>query len=66
MQDLSVMPLVAGVHTRISHSALPDSPVVPDRPPGRLRLHLAGALFRLAAHLDGGRHPPPGYRWRDA
>ena len=53
MQDLSVMPLACGLHTRVSHSALPDSPVVPDRRPGRLRRRSAGALRRLAARLDG-------------
>ena len=53
MQDLIVMPLVSGVHTRVSHSALPASPVVPDRSPGRLRLLTAGALHRLAARFDG-------------
>jgi hypothetical protein len=66
MQDLVVMPLVCGVHTRVSHSALPDSPVVPDRPPSRLRLLTAGALYRLAARLDGGQLPQLDYRWRDA
>ena len=66
MQDLTVMPLACGLHTRISHSALPDSPLVPDRPPGRLRLRLAGALHRLAARLDGGPLGQPEYRWSDA
>jgi hypothetical protein len=66
MQDLTLMPLVSGVHTRISRSALPESPVVPDRPPGRLRLRAAGALHRLAARLDGGQLPQLDYRWRDA
>jgi len=54
MQDLIVMPLVSGVHTRVSHSALPGSPVVPDRRPGRLRLRTARALHRLATRLDAG------------
>lgn len=53
MQDLSLMPLACGAHTRVSHSALPNSPVVPDRPPGRLRRVTAGALHRLATRLDG-------------
>jgi hypothetical protein len=54
MQDLTVLPLASGVHTRVSHSALPESPVVPDRPPGRLRLRTAAALHSLAARLAGG------------
>jgi hypothetical protein len=55
MQQLPMIPLVEGAHTRLMHSALPCSPVVPDRPPGRLRLLTAGALHRLAARLDRGQ-----------
>jgi hypothetical protein len=42
-------------------SALPNSPVVPDRPHGRLRLGTADALRRLAGRLDGGRLPQLNY-----
>jgi hypothetical protein len=49
-----MIPLVKGAGTRLMHSALPCSPVVPDRPPGRLRLLIAGVLHRLAARLDRG------------
>jgi hypothetical protein len=66
MHDLSVMPLACGLHTRVSRSALPDSPVVPDRPPGRLRLRTADVLYRLAARLDGGRLPRLDSGWRGA
>jgi hypothetical protein len=66
MQDLTLMPLVGGGHTRLSHSARPDSPVVPDRASGRLRRRTASALHRLAARLDGGRRARPNYRWNDA
>jgi hypothetical protein len=38
--------------TRISHSALPDAPVVPDPGPGRLRRGTAGLLRRTATRLD--------------
>jgi hypothetical protein len=62
MQELGMIVLLrSGASTRISHSALPHSPVVPDRPPGRLRLHAAGALHRLADRLDRGRLPQLGY-----
>jgi hypothetical protein len=54
MQELSLIPMVKGTGSRLMHSALPCSPVVPDRPPGRLRLLLAGVLHRLAARLDRG------------
>ena len=63
MQELGLVPLVNGALTRVSHSALPDRPVVPDGPPGRLRLLTAGALHRLAARLDGGRLPRLEYSW---
>jgi hypothetical protein len=66
MQDLVVMPLACGLDTRVSRSALPESPMVPDRPPGRVRLRTATALRRLAARLDGGRLPHSEYRWSDA
>jgi hypothetical protein len=61
MQELGLVPLVNGAATWVSYSALPDSPVVPDRPPGRLRLLTAGALHRLAIRLDGGRLTQLGY-----
>jgi hypothetical protein len=61
MHHLGLIPLVNGAATRVIHSALPDSPVVPDRPPGRLRLLTAGALHRLAIRLDGGRPPQLNY-----
>ena len=61
MQDLVVMPLTCGAHTRVSRSALPDSPTVPDRPPGRIRLRTATGLRRLAARLDGRWLPPSEY-----
>jgi hypothetical protein len=62
MQELGLIPLVNRVSTSLSHSALPDSPVVPARPPGRLRLLTADALHRLATHLDRGHLPPLRYR----
>jgi hypothetical protein len=54
MQELPLIPLVKGAGTRLMHSALPCSPVVRDRPPGRLRLLTAGVLHRLATRLDRG------------
>jgi hypothetical protein len=72
MQELPMIALVKGAHTRLMHSALPCSPAVPDRPPGRLRLLTAGVLHRLAARLDrghltqagDGRTPRPAVRVR--
>jgi hypothetical protein len=61
MQELGLVPLVNSASTSLDRSALPDSPVVPDRPPGRLRLLTAGALHRLATRLDRGHLPPLGY-----
>jgi len=57
MHELAMLPLIHRSATSISHSALPDSPVVPDRSPGRLRLTTAAALHRLATRLDQGRQP---------
>ncbi|HEY0000491.1 MAG TPA: hypothetical protein VGB74_08555 [Actinoplanes sp.] len=57
MQELSMLPLIHRASTRISHSALPDSPVIVEQPPGRLRLLTADALHRLATRLDRGRQP---------
>jgi hypothetical protein len=54
MQELPLIPLVKGAGTRLMHSALPCSPAVLDRPPGRLRLTVAGMLHRLATRLDKG------------
>ncbi|WP_250004302.1 hypothetical protein [Actinoplanes sp. M2I2] len=44
------------------HSALPNSPTVPERPPGRARRAAAAALHRLATRLDRGAVPKPAYR----
>ena len=57
MQELGLIALVQGTSTLVSHSALPDSPVVPEPPPSRLRLGTAGVLHRLANRLDGGGRP---------
>jgi hypothetical protein len=57
MQELGMLALLNRMSTPVSHSALPDSPVVPDRPPSRLRLLAADALYRLANRLDRGRLP---------
>jgi hypothetical protein len=54
MTELPMIPLVKGANTRLMRSALPCSPVVPERPPGRLRLFGAETLRRLAARLDRG------------
>ena len=54
MQELPLIPLVKGAHTRLMHSALPCNPAVPDRPPGRLQLLIAQELHRLATRLDRG------------
>jgi hypothetical protein len=58
MQALGLVPLVKGAHTRLMRSALPGSPVVPDRPPGRLRVLAARSLRRLATRLDHGQPRP--------
>ena len=54
MQDLPLILLIEGAHTRLMHSALPGAATVPDRPPGRLRLLVARELHRLATRLDRG------------
>lgn len=54
MQELPLIPLVKGTHTRLMHSALPCSPTVPDRPPGRPQSLIARVLHRLATRLDRG------------
>jgi hypothetical protein len=64
MQELAIVPLVTAAHARTMNSALPDSPVIPERPPGRARLVAAAALHRLAARLDPGVVPQPRYRAR--
>lgn len=61
MQDLGTLALLNGVCTSVSHSARPDSPVVPGRAPGRLRLLTASALRRCAAHLDRGHFAAVGH-----
>ena len=61
MEALGLIPLVKDAAVKVSHSALPDSPVIPDRAPGRLRLHAASTLHRLADRLDRGRAPQLGY-----
>jgi len=58
MAELGMISLVNRTATSVSHSALPHSPVVPERPPGRLRVLAAGALHHLADRLDGGRPRP--------
>jgi hypothetical protein len=45
--------VINGAATKVSHSALPDSPVIPDPEPGRLRVATAHLLRSLAANLDG-------------
>jgi hypothetical protein len=54
MQELPLIVLVKGAHTRLMHSALPCAPAVPDLPPGRLQLLIARELHRLATRLDRG------------
>jgi len=58
MTELGLVALVNGAATRLLASARPDSPVIPDPPPGHLRLLTAGALHRLADRLVGGPPPP--------
>ena len=53
MSDMNLFPLINGAATRISHSALPCSQVIQDRPPGRLRVRTAHLLRSVAANLDG-------------
>jgi hypothetical protein len=60
MTELPMIPLVKGANTRLMISALPCSPVVPERPPGRLRLFGAEILRHLAARLDRGLSAQPG------
>ena len=56
MLELGMIPLVMNAASKVSHSALPDSPVVVEPPPRpRLRARAAGALHRLADRLDDGR-----------
>lgn len=64
MQELILVQLATAAHVRLMNSALPDSPVVVQRPPGRARLAAAAALHRLAARLDRGSALPPHYRVR--
>jgi hypothetical protein len=53
MTDMNLYSVINGAATKVSHSALPDSPVIPDRPPGRLRVRAAHVLRSVAATLDG-------------
>ena len=64
MQELALVPLVTATNVRLMNSALPDSPVAPQRPPGRARLAAAAALHRLATRLDPSSVPQPRYRVR--
>ncbi|XVV13282.1 hypothetical protein ACQP2X_02675 [Actinoplanes sp. CA-131856] len=59
MQELGLIALVIDADARTTRSALPDSPVVPERSPGRARLATAAGLRRLAARLDHGATPAP-------
>ena len=54
-----ILPLLPEAGTRISHSALPQAPVIPDPPPGAVRRHTAGLLRRAAARLDRQSAFPP-------
>jgi hypothetical protein len=53
MTDLNMYSVINGAATKVSHSALPDSPVIPDQPPGRVRVATARLLRSVAATLDG-------------
>jgi hypothetical protein len=55
MNNLTAVVLINRDAARVSRSALPDSPVVPEPEPGRARLLVAEALYRLATRLDRGR-----------
>ena len=61
MPELAMILLVNRANTGLIDLALPNSPVVPDRPPGRVRLAVAAGLHRLATRLDGGTVPQLGY-----
>ncbi len=58
MYELFPLLILRDAATRVSHSALPHSPVITERPPGRARLLAAGALHGLATRLDRGHLPP--------
>jgi hypothetical protein len=49
MFDLSPLPLVLTAADRLPRSALPDAPVIPDRPRRRRRRGFAGRL-RVVQH----------------
>ncbi|MCY1139714.1 hypothetical protein OWR29_17065 [Actinoplanes sp. Pm04-4] len=67
MLELGYVPLVTAANARIMTSAQPGSPVIPESPPGRLRLTAAAALHRLATRLDRGAPVPAAtYRTRPA
>ncbi|BAL89399.1 hypothetical protein AMIS_41790 [Actinoplanes missouriensis 431] len=51
MIDL-ILPMLPEARTQVSHSALPDAPVIPQPEPGRLRQGAAGVLRTLATRLD--------------
>ena len=51
MIDL-LLPALHEVATRVSHSARPDAPVVPESRPGPLRRHSAHLLREVAGRLD--------------
>ena len=61
MPELAYVLLINRANTGLIDSALPDSPVVPARPPGRGRRLAATALHRLATRLNGGEVPQLGY-----
>ena len=61
MHELALIPLILRADARERQSALPNSPVVPEPSPGRVRLSAAAALHRIASRLDGGRPSPGGY-----
>jgi hypothetical protein len=64
MTDLNLLSVINGAPQSISRSALPDSPVVPDREPGRLRTATAAGLRRLATLVDGDPQLDRGTRRR--
>jgi hypothetical protein len=62
MQALGLVPTVTGATTRLMNSALPDSPVVVPRPPGRMRLRTARILHQVADRVARTDHPAVRHR----